>query len=150
MKKLIALILLLSFSIFTTSCKTIERFTNKSSTEEKEIQEYQGKRITKFKFISVDFNGGATDIEVLDFNQNNYACAWYIPHDTVDIEPELETKCTFTDEKEKALIDHCYTYGLFDLKEKYTATHEIIDGGSWSFIIEYEDGSEETRFVELY
>ena len=144
MKKLITLILILSFSLLTTSCKIKEQSTDKSNEEEKEIQEYTGKKITKFKCISVDFNGGVTDMEVLDFNQNNYAFARHLPYDTVDIESKLEIKCTFTDEQEKALIDHCYTYGLFDIKEHYTATEHIIDGGSWSFIIEYEDGTTKT------
>jgi hypothetical protein len=86
--------------------------------------------------------GGYTDIYELDFIDNKYSYIGYLPEDGKT--PELNIKSTFTDDKEKVFMDYCYSYGLFDLKESYTALFPVMDGGGWYLIIEYEDGSTKT------
>lgn len=105
------------------------------------IKEYSGTKLIKLTYTTIDYNGGYTQKHVLDFNENKYSSVGYSPYE--DENPELETKTTFTDEEEKVFMDSCYTYGLFDLKESYSATG-IMDGGGWDLIIEYEDGTTKT------
>ena len=102
------------------------------------IKEYTGTKIIKITHTSIDYMGGYTIKDELDFNENKYSSLGYLPTEVEN--PELELKSTFTDEEEKVFMDECYTYGLFDLKESYSAS-DIIDGGGWSLIIEYEDGT---------
>ena len=102
------------------------------------IKEYTGTKIIKITHTSIDYMGGYTIKDELDFNENKYSSLGYLPTEVEN--PELELKSTFTDEEEKVFMDECYTYGLFDLKESYSAP-DIIDGGGWSLIIEYEDGT---------
>lgn len=102
------------------------------------IKEYTGTKIIKITHTSIDYMGGYTIKDELDFNENKYSSLGYLPTEVEN--PELELKSIFTDEEEKVFMDECYTYGLFDLKESYSAP-DIIDGGGWSLIIEYEDGT---------
>ena len=126
MKKINILFLILLISILS-ACNT-----NK---------EYSGTKITKLTYITIDYNGGYTKEYLLDFNNNEYLSVGYLPID--DINPQLELKKTFTEKQEKEFIDTCYTHGLFNLKESYSASG-IIDGGGWDLIIEYEDGTTKT------
>lgn len=105
------------------------------------IKEYTGTKITKLTYVTIDYNGGYTEKHELDFIDNKYSSVGYLPYE--DENPELEIKTTFTEEKEKVFMDECYSYGLFDIKESYSATG-IIDGGGWSLIVEYEDGTIKT------
>ncbi len=101
------------------------------------IKEYKGKKIVRITYVSADFNGGTRRTEIIDFNENTYSHAYFVP-DRKENEPEIQK--TFAEEEEKTFINACYTYGLFDLEESYVQTG-IIDGGSWKLTIEYEDGS---------
>lgn len=105
------------------------------------IKEYTGTKIIKLTYSTIDYMGGYTEKYVLDFTENKYSTLEYLPAEGE--EPQLELKNTFTDEEEKVFMDLCYSYGLFDLNESYTATG-IDDGGGWNLIIEYEDGITKT------
>lgn len=126
MKKINILILIVLISVLT-ACNS--------------IKEYTGPKIVKITHTSIDYMGGYTVKDELDFVENKYSSLGYMPTEVEN--PELELKSTFTDEEEKVFMDECYSYGLFDLKESYSATG-IIDGGGWTFIIEYEDGTTKT------
>ncbi len=123
MKKKILLILIV-FICFLTACNA--------------IKEYKGSKITKLTYTTIDYNGGFTVEHELDFNENTYSSVGYLPDGNEN--PKPEAKISFTDEAEKVFMDSCFTYGLFDLKESYSATG-IIDGGGWNLIIYYEDGT---------
>lgn len=41
-------------------------------------------------------------------------------------------------------MDYCYSYGLFNLKERYETKGIIADGGGWELKIEYVDGTPKT------
>lgn len=131
MKKIMFSIFILLFGILLMGCENIE-FGN----EEDKNKEYQGIEITKMTYITIDYNGGYTEKRVLDFLENKYYSAGFLP----DEEVPLEVKKTFKDEEEKVLIDACYVNGLFDLEEKYEESG-IIDGGGWHLIIEFADGT---------
>ena len=78
------------------------------------IKEYTGPKIVKLTHISIDYMGGYTVKDELDFIENKYSSLGYMP---TEVEyPELELKSTFTDEEEKVFMDECYSYGLFDIK----------------------------------
>ena len=103
------------------------------------IKEYNGVKITKITHKTVDYMGGYTVIDELDFILNTYSSVGYLPEEYLNY--ELQVKSTFTDSEEKVFMDYCYSYGLFDLKESYSTSENIADGGSWDLIIEYEDGT---------
>ena len=124
MKKVFFILLILFFSNFLISCNR--------------IKEYGGKVIVKLTYQTVDYNGGYTTNVVLDFINNKYLSSGILPGE--EQEPNLEVKRTFSEEEEKDFINGCYSYGLFNLKDKYKRTG-IIDGGGWTLLIEYEDGS---------
>ena len=105
------------------------------------IKEYTGPKIVKITHTSIDYMGGYTVKDELDFIENKYSSLGYLPIEVKD--PKLEIKSTFTDEEEKVFMDECYSYGLFNLKESYSATG-IMDGGGGDLTIEYEDGTTKT------
>jgi|LSQX01.3.fsa_nt_gb hypothetical protein len=43
-------------------------------------------------------------------------------------------------------MDHCYSYGLFGLKERYETDEIIAAGGAWSLKLEYAGGNTRTSF----
>lgn len=122
MKKIFIGFLILLSSLFFISCSN--------------MKEYTDKRIAKLTYITIDYMGGYTVEKVLDFNENKYYKASYLPEE----ERKLEVKKEFTDEDEKILIDSCYSYGLFNIKNYYSEDG-IIDGGGWNLIIDYEDNT---------
>ncbi len=126
MKKYISFILLL---IVLTSCQS--------------MKEYNGVKVDKLIYQTIDYMGGYTDNYVLDFINNEYLKNGYLPDDEIS---ELEVFNKFNDEEEKIFIDACYTYGLFNLAPKYTTNEVIMDGGGWSLVIYYEDGSIKESF----
>jgi hypothetical protein len=69
-----------------------------------------------------------------------------LPGEDDENERVFDVFASFTDDEEKTFIDSCYSFGLFNLKDKYTTTEKIIDGGSWSLGIEYDDGSNKTSY----
>ena len=125
MKKIYMLLLVILFTFLTGCSKDV-------------IKEYTGKEISKLTFKSVDYNGGYTTIYELDFENNIFSKKGYMPTDVNDIVPEVV--CDFTDEDERIFMNECYSYGLFDIKEKYQATG-IVDGGGWDLELVYIDGT---------
>ena len=122
MKKLVLFTSLLFACISLISCSS--------------IKEYNGTKLTKLTFTTVDYMGGYTVDHVIDFIENTYSSAGYLKYD--ENEPTLEVKKTFTDEEEKVFIDSCYLYGLFNLKDSYVNNY-VDDGGGWNLTIDFED-----------
>ena len=131
MKKTRVLILLAILLIFS-GCSTIEQKT--------QMMVYSGLKITKISYESIDYMGGYKDINIIDFNENNY---YFQTHSPEEGYSKLDLRRSFTEEEEKIFLDACYTYGLFDIDDYYSATG-IDDGGGWKLIIEYEDGTIKT------
>ena len=104
------------------------------------VKEYNGKKITKLTYQTVDYFGGLTTENIFDFNENAYLRASYFP--SLDEDGTPEQVSSFTDEAEKNFINACYTSGLFGLKESYTTDDNVMDGGEWTLTIEYEDGTQ--------
>ena len=132
MKKIMFSIFISLTGILLMGCENIGIESNR---------EYQGVDIIQITYITEDYNGGYKEKKVLDFLENKYYSAGFLP----DEEVPLELKKTFNDEEEKVLIDACYTNGLFDLEEKYEESG-IIDGGGWHLIIEFADGTTKKSF----
>ena len=105
------------------------------------IKEYTGPKLIKLTHTSIDYMGGYTVKDELDFIENKYSSLGYMPTEIEN--PELELKSTFTDEEEIVFMNECYSYGLFDIEESYSETG-IVDGGGWTLIIEFEDGTTKT------
>lgn len=127
MKKIVAFIVM-CFTCFTlVACGIMNS-----------IKEYNGTKITKLTFTTVEYMGGKTVDHVIDFIENNYSSVGYFKFD--EEEPELEVKKVFTDEEEKVFIDSCYSYGLFNLKDSYV-NNNVDDGGGWNLTIDFEDGT---------
>lgn len=103
------------------------------------IKEYDKTPLTSLTFSQVDYNGGYTTKYLFDFENNVATKHSYLPTDEEN--DRLETLAEFSDEQEKTLIDKLYTYGLFDIKKEYKSPPGIIDGGGWSLIINYNDGT---------
>lgn len=132
MKKIV-MIISLFFMISLTGCNAIESKT--------QIIEYDGKTVNKLMYETIDYMGGFKDIRIIDFIDNNYYFQTYIPEGFDDEGySELDLRRNFTEKEEKIFIDACYSYGLFDLDDFYQETG-IDDGGGWTLIIEYEDGT---------
>ena len=131
MKKIV-IIILLFFIISLTGCNY------ESKTQ---ITEYDGKMVNKLTYETIDYMGGFKDIRIIDFIDNNYYFQTYAP-EGFDNEgySELDLRRIFTEQEEKIFIDACYSYGLFCLDDFYQETG-IDDGGGWTLIIEYEDGT---------
>ena len=124
MKKSVLFISLLFACISLSSCSS--------------MKEYNGTKLTKLTFTTVDYMGGYTVDHAIDFIENTYSSAGYLKYD--ENEPTLEVKKTFTDEEEKVFIDSCYSYGLFNLKDSYVNNY-VDDGGGWNLTIDFEDGT---------
>lgn len=112
------IVLLFIMSVFLCSCSG--------------IKEYKGIGIDKITYKTIDYFGGFEQYNVIDFTSNEFLKS------TKGLD-DLKVVSSFSDEDEKIFIDGCYTYGLFNLEEKYTSDG-IIDGGGWSLTIEYENG----------
>ena len=67
------------------------------------IKEYTGTKIVKITHTSIDYMGGYTVKDELDFIENKYSSLGYMPTEVEN--PELELKSTFTDEEEKVFMD---------------------------------------------
>lgn len=104
------------------------------------IKEYDGPPLEKLTFETVDYHGGFTRIYVFDFVNDSVSKSEHFPEEA----EEFETIATFTEEQEKDFLDHCYSYGLFNLKEHYKTEDVIADGGGWTLTIKYVDGTSKT------
>ena len=94
--------------------------------------------ITKITYETVDFMGGRTRTFVLDFVHNEYQKRDYIPGDETSNRLLFVVK-TFTEEEEKTFINGIANCGLLSIKSEYKRTN-VLDGGGWSFLVEYKDG----------
>ena len=129
MKKTLVLVFL-TFVLLLTGCTT--------PPPSQPIKEYTGTKIAKLTYITSAYDGfGYTKERLFDFNENQYLTAGY----RLDEEKEFTLKKTFTDAEEKIFMDACYSYGLFDLAERYEPQEIVYDGYGWSMLIEYEDGT---------
>ncbi|MBQ9124443.1 MAG: hypothetical protein IJY14_02010 [Acholeplasmatales bacterium] len=97
--------------------------------------------VLKLTFKRINYFGGYTTNEVLDFENNQFLKNGYTPE--YEEEPELEVRREFTEEEEKYFIDGCYDNGLFKIDELY-ANYDFIDGGEWQLIVEFSDGTIKT------
>ena len=122
MKK-IAIIILIVITFMSSSCSSNKR-----------------EDIVKITYQTVDYNGGYTTNAVLNFENNEYRRNAYLPENTDFKEPELELIKTFSDEEEKEFIKGINDAGLLNIKEHYEKSG-IIDGGGWTLIIEFSDGT---------
>ena len=108
------------------------------------VIEYDKTPLTSITYRQVDYNGGFTTEYLFDFENNTAIRHSYLPVDEQNDMTEILAE--FSDEEEKALIDKLYTYGLFDIKDEYKSPPGIVDGGGWSLMINYNDGtSKESR-----
>lgn len=142
MKKILAMLLTMLCVLTLLSCEADDSSFEDDGEDREAVKEYDGVRITKLSYITVDYNGGYTREYVLDFDENKYYSIGYLPADNED--PELQMKSTFTDDAEKAFIDTCYSNGLFGLKKEYKTTETIYDGSGWTLTVNYEDGTSQT------
>lgn len=108
------------------------------------IKEYDGVDIKTLTFETVEYHGGYITTYIFDFINNNVRKSGFLPLPDETEERVFETIVTFTDEQEKAFIDYCYSYGLFDLNEHYETNEIIADGGGWTLTLEYIDGTSKT------
>lgn len=110
------------------------------------IKEYKETPIEKLSFKTTDYMGGISTTYVFDFKKNIINKITYGPKpDSSEIYVEKTTLFkTFTDEEEAILINKLYTYGLFEIKDKYKPDDLIDDGGGWVLTIEYSDGRVKT------
>ena len=122
MKKIIIIILIV-ITFMSISCSSNKR-----------------EDIVKITYQTVDYNGGYTTNAVLNFENNEYRRNAYLPENTDFKEPELELIKTFSDEEEKEFIKGINYAGLLNIKEHYEKSG-IIDGGGWTLIIEFSDGT---------
>lgn len=122
MKKVILIVLILII-FMVTGCSSKER-----------------EDIVKLTYHTVDYNGGYTTNAVLDFENNEYRRNGYLPEVKDFEEPELQLIKTFTDEEKKEFIKGINNAGLLKIKDSYKK-YGIIDGGGWTLIIEFSDGT---------
>ncbi len=135
MKKIMCVILLVSYLLILCSCGSI-------------ILPYEGTDISEISYRTVDYMGGATEIYKINFTENKvYKLSWYPGmDDNLDSsvqDSEFVFIKEFTEEEEKAFIDSIYTYGLLNINDKYVQTG-ICDGGGWTLEISFADGSKKT------
>ena len=101
-------------------------------------KEYSGLNIVKLSFQTVDYMGGSTVTKELDFIKNQYKKKNYSPFN--DVEEDYKVLKEFSDEQEKIFINGIYNSGLLKINEYYK-NENIDDGGGWTLVVEYEDGS---------
>ena len=135
MKKIIALILCITSFVFLFGCESLYK---------KDIKEYVGTPLSSLSFETVEYMGGYTETYVFDFSANTVSLTRYKPWSGDETDTEVVKE--FTDDEEKKLIDKLYTYGLFDIDEKYPAPPNIDDGGEWSLAIKYKDGTAKSSY----
>ena len=145
--KLLSLILAVLLTLTLPACAVkptpngTEDNGNSDTSKPNSNIEYRGTKITKLTYETVDYNGGATDVNVLDFSANTFTYNGYFPPYIDMNDPSRTVTSEFTEEEEKLFLDTCYANGLFALEEKYTHDGIVCDGGEWTLTIEYVDGT---------
>ena len=110
-----------------------------SSCEIKRMKEYNGKELVKLTYETVVYNGGFTETNVLDFVKNEYRFTEFDPYADEEEMNGNDFSSEFSEDEERAFLNACYTYGLFDILPSYEI--DADDGGGWVLEIEYEDGT---------
>lgn len=128
MKKIFLTMFFLLVNIYVVGC-----------TINNKIKEYKGIKLDYIEYSSTDYNGGVTTTYIFDFKNNVVKYRNYIPNELTENEYEIIKE--FTEDQESILINRLYSYGFFNIKERYNSPEGIIDGGGWNLEIHYEDGS---------
>ena len=131
MKRIISVILCISCIFLLTSCFAPP------------IREYGGTALSTLIYQTVDYMGGYTVTYIFDFDNNVAEKQEYLPYadEYEGNNAEFDIIKEFTDEEEAILINKLYSYGLFNIRDNYKSPPNIMDGGGWSLIIEYTDGT---------
>ena len=107
-------------------------------------KDYNGKDIVSFEYITVDSMGGATNYKKMLLNSGEIYEKNYYPYGEYEANnTEYQLINTFDASKKQEIIKKFYNIGLLELEEEYRA-YDVIDGGSWNFIIEYSDGTKKS------
>lgn len=132
MKRLALLFSALLLVLCLSSCAVLDEFIP--------IVEYKGTPLSTLTFENIDYMGGLTVTYIIDFNENTVVKTVYMPWEEGQ-QYETEDICEFTEDEERIFINKIYSYGLFDINDRYEPDHTVYDGGGWSLLIEYNDGS---------
>ena len=103
------------------------------------MKEYNGKEISKLTYETVVYYSGFTETNVLDFMENKYRFTEYDPYADEEEMNGNDFSSEFSEDEERAFLNACYTYGLFDIQPLYEISAD--DGGGWVLEIEYADGT---------
>lgn len=98
----------------------------------------QDKDIANIEYITIDYNGGYTQEQVVDLEKGEVRFRGYSPEEE---KPTFLVKATFAIEKVPTFVKEIKQAGLFRLKENYPSPGEIDDGGKWQLKINYVDGT---------
>lgn len=101
------------------------------------IKDYTGTPIVNLSYETVNYFGGYTQTYILDFENNVVKARGCFREEKEST--DFDIIANFSDEEETRLINKLYTYGLFDIEEKYEL--DAIDGGGWDLVVEYNDGT---------
>ena len=133
MKRISLIALLVLISLCFSGCSAVMKILP--------IREYRGTPLTSLSYKTVDYMGGASVTHLLDFDENTVTRTFYTPYAEEGEKYETELVCEFTEEAEAEFINAVYSYGLFNIKEHYAPSYTIMDGGGWTLVIEYSDGT---------
>ena len=132
MKKVLLLILVIVLIFGFVGCSYIARYIP--------IKEYTETPLSSLSYKTVDYMGGYTETYTLDFVSNTVTKSTFSPW-LEDTEEESEIIARFTEDEERDFINKIYSYGLFNIKEHYEPDYTVMDGGGWSLVVNYSDGT---------
>ncbi len=133
MKKISAILLIAVIVFSLSSCSSIAGVLP--------VREYNGTPLADLSYKRVDYMGGRTETYIIDFNENTVTKSTHTPYYEEGQQESNEIIKSFSEEDERQFINKIYSYGLFGIKERYEPLTEVDDGGGWSMIIRYVDGS---------
>lgn len=132
MKRILFLILFVSSIFIFAGCSFISDFIP--------IREYTGTPLSSLSYKTVDYMGGYTETYILDFESNSVTKSVFSPW-LENAEEESEIISSFSEDEERDFINKIYSYGLFGIKEHYEPNYTVMDGGGWTLVINYSDGT---------
>lgn len=100
---------------------------------------YKGQKILSIEYQTIDYNGGYTACQKIDFIENKVYSKGFLPGITTEV--EYKELYSIDGNKTEEFINELNKIGFLNLKELYKTKLHIIDGGGWNLIITYEDGS---------
>ena len=104
-------------------------------------EKYTGPQISSIEYKTTTSMSGLTNYRILDFSEGSVY--EIIDYPTIDgYEAKHELICTFDVSYYTAIVDAFYSKGLLDLDEVYEPEGTVMDGGSWSLTVQYENGSQ--------